>query len=645
MKKLFILVLLYVISCQLSAQHSVEYDAYKKAYPNAHYVRLNVETKIIIEFVEEELVITREILEEDLYLDAAATYGSKRAITSSSFYQLQDIEASSFFYEKGRYKESKVKDFRKKDELSESFHDDIQSVNFIFPNLRPGSKSKLVYTQKIKDPRFLSAFYFGDFSPIINNKITIIADEDIVLRFKEFNTKGLDIRFKKDKKRGKIIYSWELQDTGKYDIDETYAPSYQSIFPHIIPMITQYKIKDRTVKVSDDISALYNWYYSLVKDINTTENNNELTTLVHSLTADKNSDLEKVKAIYYWVQNNIKYIAFEYALGGFIPREANDVYKKKYGDCKDNSSILSEMLEIAGLKGHLTWIGTRSIPYSYEEVPTPAVDNHMILTWFDGEKPYFLDATGRYIPLESTTSFIQGKEALIAIDSANFRIQKVPVMPARQNALIDSVMLQIEGNSITGTGKAIVSGYQKIKLFNALELEKSEEDIKDLYTWKFAKGNNKFLIDEFSEINKYNYDEDFSVQYAFHIDDYLNQLDDEIYINLNMSKILSGLKVEKDRKNDLEYTHKWSDTYITVLEIPEDYTLTYLPEDINVSSDFFSSTIQYKKVNNKIIYKHTVNINFLTLVLEEQKTFNALIKKIEKQYKEVIILKKQIVEP
>ena len=104
----------------------------------------------------------------------------------------------------------------------------------------------------------------------------------------------------------------------------------------------------------------------MVENVNVEPANKELVSLVAKITADKKTDLEKVKAIYYWTQKNIKYIAFEYALGGFIPRESNEVFRKKYGDCKDNSSMLYRMLEIAGVKGHLTWIGTRSIPYTYE---------------------------------------------------------------------------------------------------------------------------------------------------------------------------------------------------------------------------------------------------------------------------------------
>ena len=101
-----------------------------------------------------------------------------------------------------------------------------------------------------------------------------------------------------------------------------------------------------------------------------------------------------IKKIKIKTNENIKYIAFEYALGGFIPREANEVFQKKYGDCKDNSSILFKMLEIAGLQGNLTWIGTRKIPYTYEEVPTRAVDNHMILSYENKNNTYLLPLAG-----------------------------------------------------------------------------------------------------------------------------------------------------------------------------------------------------------------------------------------------------------
>lgn len=639
MKKVVIFMgLALMLPICVNAQKSPVFELYKQKYPDAHAVRLLEERKIDITLKDDEILITQDIFEEDLYLDKAATYGSKRSINYSSFFDIESVEASSLLYENGKYNELEVKDFVEKDEMDRSFYDDSKSINFIYPSLQPGAKSKLKYRERIKNPRFLNSFYFADFKPIVKSKVTISVDKEISLKFKEFNTEGVNISFSEKEKRGKKVYTWEANDIDEYDLDNG-APNFRNTFPHVIPIITEYNAGDKKVKLLDDVADLYGWYYSLVKDVNTEEADEELKKIVTILTKDKKTDLEKVKAIYYWVQENIKYIAFEYALGGFIPREANDVFNKKYGDCKDNSSILFKMLDVADLKGNLTWIGTRSIPYKYDEVPTPAVDNHMILTYLDGDDTYYLDATGRYIPIDMPSSFIQGKEALISINENEFKIKEVPIMDAKINAIVDSTFIKIEDKVIKGSGNLKLSGYPKIDLFNALESEKSNKGLKDLYTRKLRKGNNKFLVDNFKEVNKYDYDEDFEVEYTFNIKDYVNGLEDETFINLNLNRRLSRLKSKKDRKNDREYRYKSNEKCITVLEIPEGKTVEYIPENFKVSNDFFSCAITYTQKDNTIVYELETNLDFILLTLQQQKELNKVIKKVEKNFKEVIILK------
>lgn len=639
-KSKVILGLFFMVSLHTFAQYSQEFNQHKTAHPNAHLIRLNQETTVTIKLNDEHLDITQHFLEEDLYLDEAATYGSKRAINFSSFFELEKIEASSFAFKNGKYKEAKVEDFKEKDELDNSFYDDTKSVNFIYSNLEKGSKSKLIYSEKVKNPRFLSPFYFGDFSPIANNKFTIIADKNINFRFQEFNTENLDIQFSKKEKKGNHVYTWQLKNANEYK-HESHVPTYQNVLPHIVPIITSYQNKGETINLLNSVSDLYKWYYSLVKDINKEETDAALIALVEELTANKTNDLDKVKAIYYWTQQNIKYIDFEYALGGFIPREANDVFKKKYGDCKDNSSILYKMLDIAGLKGNLTWIGTRSIPYSYEEMPTPMVDNHMILSYVYNNKTYFLDATGRYTPLEFPSSFIQGKEALISNGETEFIIEKVPVIPAKQNARIDISRIQLNDENLIGTSKTELSGYKKISFFNALENIALEEKIKEFYNGRLQKGNNKFLIEDYTETNKFSYDDNFIIDYNFNINGYAKKLSDEIYVNLNLNKELLTLKTEDDRENDIEYSYKNYYNFTNILTIPSGYLVEYVPKNINLSNDFLTCEITYKVDNNKIIYNHNFTIDFLNLNTTQQKQVNDLIKKVEKGYKEIIIFKKQ----
>lgn len=630
--------ILFFIVTSLNAQYSSEFLKYNKLHPEAARVRLHQETIITIEIGDNGLEINQEFIEEDLYLNESATYNSKSTLNFSTFFEMNKVEASSFSFENNKYIETEVEKFTEKDELNQSFYDDTKSLNFVYPNLKKGSKSKLKYSQKIKNPRFLMPFYFGDYFPITKNKVTIIADKNVNLEFRKFNILDDKIKFTKEEKRRKTIYTWEVKNQTEYEF-EANTPSYKTILPHIVPIITSYKIKKENKKLLGEIADLYGWYYSLVENVNTEPPNTELVALVAKITADKKTDLEKVKAIYYWTQKNIKYIAFEYALGGFIPRESNDVYRKKYGDCKDNSSILFRMLEIAGVKGNLTWIGTRSIPYTYKEVPTPVVDNHMILSYENNGRTYYLDATGRYIKFGIPTSFIQGKEALVSYGK-DFKIKKVPIIDAKVSAIIDTTNIKIENGSIVGSSKTIISGYTKIDFFNDLENENTKTKLKEFYNRKFEKGNNKFLINNFNETNKYHYDNDFIVDYDFKINDYSKNLGNEIYINLNLNKGLSFYKTDKKRENAIEYDYKRYFSYTTKLKVSKGYKVDYLPESITVSNDYLTCKISYSLKENEVIYNQTIELNFLVLSVEAQKEVNKLIKKIERNYKEIVVLKK-----
>jgi len=632
-------ILLLLIPLSIKAQYSPEFELNKSKYPQSNKVRLLDEVSISVKLKNNDIEIQQSFIEEDLFLDEAATYGSKKALSFSSFFELQSVEATSYEFKNGKYNTYKVENFVEKDELDDAFHDDSKSLNFIYPNLSIGGKTRLSYTEIVKNPRFLSPIYFGDFFPIQHKKVTLIADKNIKFRFQEFNTENYNVVFSQKEKRGDIIYTWELKDIDKLKY-ESNIPSYARVLPHIVPIISSYTSDGKTVNLLNDVSDLYGWYYSMVKDINQEASDADLVTLVNDLTKNQKTDIDKVKAIYYWTQKNIKYIAFEYALGGFIPREANDVYKKKYGDCKDNSSLLYEMLKIAGLEGQLTWIGTRTIPYSYSEVPTPIVDNHMILSINIDGQTYFLDATGRYLPLEMPSSFIQGKEALISKGETDFEIKTVPVMAPKTNMFKERSTLHLNENEIIGKTQTEISGYYKIDFFNQLEGENTSVKTKEYYNWKLRKGNNKFLIDEVTETNKYDYDKNLIIDYTFKISDYAKKLNDEIYINLNLNQDISHFKTEDDRQNETEVKYQSFYDYEIVLEIPKGYSVDYIPEDFSEKNDYFDCDISYTKSNNTIIYKQKLEMKFLNLNAKQQKEVNKAIKTVEKNFKEIVVLKK-----
>ena len=602
-------------------------------------MRLTDELRVSISIENGVFDIVQEMSREDLFLDQSASYNAKESIRFSSFFELEDIQAETLTAQGNAYATHPVESFSYKDELTDSFYDDVRSVNFVFPNLKQGSKTRLKYRQRLKDPRFLGAFYFGDFDPIENSRLTVEADADIELDFIVMNGEGVALNFEKKEGRKRTTYTWTLQESPAFEYEDQ-APSYRSILPHVIPIIRSYTRGEEKVPVLGGVADLYKWYYSLVKDVNQAPADPRLEELVASLTEGKTSDLEKVRALYYWTQENIKYIAFEYALGGFIPREANDIFQKRYGDCKDNTSLLQVMLELAGLPGHITWIGTREIPYSYEEVPSPVVDNHMILAYKEADQTYFLDATGRYTPLEFPTAFIQGKEALIGISEDSFLLEKVPVIPPDRNLFRDRATLRLEADKLLGTGVAEITGYPKADAFYALEQLRSQQDVRTYYNEWLRKGNNSFLISHLEEENKYSYDAPFRVRYDFEISNYARQLGGEVYVNMNLDRPALAFAADPDREAPLEVEFQRTFESEWDLLIPEGFRVEYLPESFEVKHPLADVSISYTREAGHIRYRHHLQLKFLELPLEAQKELGDLVKNIEKQYREVVVLRK-----
>lgn len=613
--------------------------AFQKKYPNEKYVRLIDNQTITVKLNGDNFDIDYEILEENLYLTNDAHLGSKESRNFSHFFELNKIEASSFNLINGKYKESAVSDFKTKDRLDNSFRDDSKSVTFFYNNLGEGSRSRIKYSIKIKDPRFLPSIFFTESSPIINQTATLKIDDKIDVKVIEQNMEQANVRFRKENKRGYIYYYWENADVAGFDYDSQ-APSVKRFIAHIIPVITAYKNAGGTkVQLLDGVKGLYSWYNSLVENINTTPSSPELIKLVQEITKNEKTELGKVKAIYYWTQENIKYIDFEYALGGFIPREANDVFEKKYGDCKDNSSIMKEMLKIAGLKGSLSWLGTRDIPYDYETVSSPAVDNHMILTYTDkNNKNYFLDATGRFYPLGLPTSFIQGKQILIENDNKGFVLERVPVVDPEVNYRKNNINVFLETGELKGAGLATYDGYSKIDIFNFLERIENDK-IKDFFEQELQAGSNKFLIDQWDDLYRYDYEKPYEVTYKFHINDYVKTVGDEVYVNLNLDKKALTLRVDKDRELPIEYDYKQVYESNVSFVLPDNFTVDYIPQDFVINSDLLDVNIYYKQEGNNIKYTHTITTKYIELDKEQQNEINKIIDQVSINYKEVVSIK------
>jgi hypothetical protein len=293
--------------------------------------------------------------------------------------------------------------------------------------------------------------------------------------------------------KNSITYTWKTKSIGRYK-EYSNAPSSPAGLPRIIPYITDYTLPGTNEKVAliSDTKSPYQFLYRYIAAVNQKEDA-AIQQKVNELTNKCTDNGCKAAAIYKWVQDNIKYVAFEDSLGGFVPREAADIYQRKFGDCKDMSSLLVSMFRAAGLEAYFTWIGTRDKPYFYSEVPLPLVSNHMICAWKNEGKWIFVDGTHSTIQLGVPPYSLQGKEAFIAINEQQFEIVKVPEIAAENNTSIDSTWLSIgTQNELEGKVKICYSGYPSWSMKMVMRYSSENEQDKTIKSIS-TRGSNKYI--------------------------------------------------------------------------------------------------------------------------------------------------------
>ncbi len=394
----------------------------QKIFPGKFAVFSNITKSVEINYNKDGLFAEANEVSEMMILDDNANgMFNKDKLYHSTFNELKKVEAYTLVPDGKNTRKIKVTDFKTQSSPGRGvFYDDSKETSFDYPRLAKGSITHVETDYYNKDVRFLSPFYFSNYLPLYKGTFSITYPKDVDVRYiiKNDNKKLVTVTETARGQKKKLEFT--VNDIQNYDYfgDGTSVPYYAL---HVIVYVASYHNNNETVPVLGSLEELYKWNSGFLSNINS-ETDANLKRIADSLCANKKTDSEKAQAIYLWVQHHIKYVAFEEGLEGFIPRQAADVCAKRYGDCKDMASILTAMLKLSGLNACFTWIGTRSIPYTYTEVPLPLTDNHMICAVKIDNSWIFLDATDPNCIFGMPTSGIQDKEALISIDSAKISI-------------------------------------------------------------------------------------------------------------------------------------------------------------------------------------------------------------------------------
>jgi len=449
---------------------------------------------------------------------------------------------------------------------------------------------------------------------------------------REFNFEGYTIRRSEEKEGDNRKVTFRITNTQAYK-RESNSPNHAISYPHIICVTKAFTETGKRTVLFETVKDLYAWYSNICTEIG--NNPDELKAKVAELTAGKKSDHEKVESIFYWVQDNIRYIAFENGIMGFKPDAAQNVFKKKYGDCKGKANLLKSMLTIAGFDARLTWIGTSDLPYDYS-LPSLAVDNHMICTVILNGKRFFLDGTEEYIALNDYAQRIQGKQVLIE-DGQNHMIDKIPEFAAERNKVNMLHKVNITDDQLSGNAVLEYNGESKISVQSVYAAIKNDKKAKSLSDFARS-GNDNIDVSNISNSDFNDRQKPLQLKFDFKAHNQVTKTGNELYVVMDWEKDFSSMEMEADRKNDYEFNQKYYLSTQTELTIPEGYKVDYLPTSFKKNTTAWSFEGAYVNKGKSIVYSKTIIINKPILKKADFAAWNVFIAEINKFYNDQVVL-------
>jgi hypothetical protein len=204
----------------------------------------------------------------------------------------------------------------------------------------------------------------------------------------------------------------------------------------------------------------------------------ELEKLAGGLPMEQPDSL--IRRVYSVLRGRIRYHADLEILHTFVPRKAGVVLAKGYGDCKEMSTLMTQLLRIKAVPGVKVGVALISTPGNLSvvpEYPTLGGFNHMIVyaEYPDGSIRYF-DPTVKHGDPEDSYYDLIDRTSLVLKDGAS-HLKVVPMAAGFRNRVEtkNAIRKAPGGKGWTLVGKVRLEGQCAFSLLPAVDAAMGEE--------------------------------------------------------------------------------------------------------------------------------------------------------------------------
>lgn len=499
-----------------------------------------------------------------------------------------------------------------------------------FPEIVEGAvieyKARILRNQLVNKTDFLVPYSVQSAEPIVLQRFQLEMPASRKVRIKQYNARyntfGAQLDPQVSRTPETVRYRWEFRDVPQV-IPEPKMPPFVEVAPLLV------------VSSFGDWRSIYDWWWPLARDKIAADE--DIRAAVAALVAGISSDREKAQAIYHFCAQKIRYVAVEYGQAGYEPHAARDIFRNKYGDCKDQAVLLVTMLREAGLRAWPVLIGTKEHFDLDDGFPAPLFNHAIACVELDGAL-VFMDPTAETCSFGDLPVGDQGRRVLVIKDNG-YAIETIPLFPAERNAVRQEFRLALEPDEGLSGEKRIASQgiYDQSQRYWLLYT--IPQQVEDTITAALQGISTGARLLEYRAEHVAELGLPVILHYRFSGPEFF-VTGGPLRIMPQLGSLDASLVAKDKRAYPLEFGYLDTRETEYRIALPAGYSTRYIPETFLEDSPWMKMSGVYERKPHEIVFRQRIETKKVAVSREEYGRFKAFYETLLRRLKQRIILEK-----
>ncbi len=542
-------------------------------------------------------------------------------------------------------KDNEILDFAAHTGGGELYNDDRVKVMPEPPGSDPGGV--VAYEYEVKERPYLAetTWFFQDDLPRLKQSFRLVLPPG----FTQTTTwahhtvdKGIDLENQK--------WLWNMDSVAGIDLDEIpMSPSAGALAGR---MTVHYAGPTLAMPQEGTWKGIGEWYGVLSHDrLAATP---EISAKAAELTAGKADFYDKSEAIALFLQQQIRYVAIEMGVGGYQPHAAADVFRGRYGDCKDKAALLSAMLGSVGIHSALLMVDTER---NVIDPDAPSIlGNHMIgaieipkgyespkmrsvVTAATGKRYLIFDPTWDKTPFGQLENNLQGSYGVL-MEGKESQVIRLPVLSPDLNTVRRTASFELMPDGEL-KGKITEKRFGDMAERRRVVFTESDAKQQQQYMDNIIRGDlSTAALTDLKVENAAVLNQDLTTSFGIDAVHFATTAGPLLMVR---PRVFGSVGLKVDRKPrllpvDLRQTMRASDEFDIAL--PAGYSVDELPDPVKLDLGFASYESSTTVQGQMLHYKRVYTVREVTLPAERYSELQKMASVIEADEQSRAVLKK-----